>query len=63
VVEATQHRSPDHLSEGSWASRQRALQAEAAVRTIAVVVRDELTKNGVQMALVENDDVVEGLRT
>jgi hypothetical protein len=29
--------------------------------TIAVVVRDELTKNGTQVALVENDDVVERL--
>jgi hypothetical protein len=33
------------------------------MRTIAVVVRDELSENGEQVALVENDDVVEGLRT
>jgi hypothetical protein len=63
MVKATQHRAADHRSEGSWASRQRALQAEAAVRPIAVVERDELTENGTQVALVENDDVVERLRT
>jgi hypothetical protein len=63
MVEATQDRSPDHHSEGSGASRQRALQAEAAVRTIAVVVRDELSDNGAKVVLVENDDVVERLRT
>jgi len=33
------------------------------VRTIVVVVGDELGENGEQVALVENDDVVERLRT
>ena len=63
MVKATQHCAADHRSEGSWASRQRALQAEAAVRTIAVVVRDELSENGAKVLLVENDDMVERLRT
>ena len=63
MVETSQYRSPDHRSDGSWASSQRALQIEAAVRKIAVAVGDELSENGAKVVLVVNDDVIERLRT
>ncbi len=64
----SQHRSPDHCSVASWASRQRALETEALetkapVGTIGIVVVDEVGEVGMEVSfVVDDDDVVEHLR-
>jgi hypothetical protein len=62
VVGTSQPRSPDHCSVASRASRQRALETEAPVGTIGVVVVDELGEVGMEVSFVDDHDVVEHLR-
>jgi hypothetical protein len=45
----------------TWASGQRALEAEAPVGPVGVVVVDELSEECVEVTLVDDDQVVQTL--
>jgi hypothetical protein len=62
VVEASQHRPLDHGSFATRASRQRALETEAPVWPVVVVVVEILGEERMQVLLVDDDRVVQTLR-
>ena len=59
MVQAAQDRARHHPPTGSHAARTGTLQPQAAMRSIAVVVIDELGQHRPQVALVDHDQVVE----
>jgi hypothetical protein len=61
VVQASQHRS---LGDGSIAyqgSGQRALEPQASMGAVQVVVIGELREHGAQMPLIDDDHVIKAL--
>ena len=62
MVETSQYRFSDHRSIATRASRQRALESEAPVWAIGVVVIDVLGEQSMEVPLVDDDHVVQTLR-
>ena len=61
VVQAAQDRAGHHSPMGSDAARKETLQAEAAMRPVAIVVAHELLQHRKQVTRVDHDQVVEAL--
>ncbi len=63
MVEPAQNRSDSNPTVAGLRLWNRCLQAEAAVRTIMVVVVDELDQDPAEMTFVDGNQVVEALPT
>jgi hypothetical protein len=62
VVEAAQNWSGADTPVALYGTGERALEAQAAVWPVAVVILGELGQHGPEVPLVEHDQVVEALR-
>jgi hypothetical protein len=61
VIKSAENRSRNDDAMRGWLARHRRFKLQGAVRSITVVVAHELREQGVQMTLVQNDDVVKAL--
>ena len=61
VMKSAENRASDNNAIRLWWARYRRLQTQRAVRSVPVVVTEELGEQCEQMALVHDDDVVKTL--
>src|SRR5260370_20395835 len=61
VMKPAENRSTNNDAMRLWSARYRRLQIQRAVRSITVVVTEELGEQHKQMAFIQHDDVVETL--
>ncbi len=63
MVKAAEHRARDHSAGGLRGRDNRTPVLEAAVRSIAVVIVGKFGEHGLQMPLIDHDDVVKTFRS
>ncbi len=63
MVKAAEHRPRDHSAGGLQGRDNGTPEFEAAVRTIAVVIVGKFGEHGLQVALIDHDEVVETFRS